>query len=95
METKNSGHCNAHRSRLTEEIGERSGLEDIYQDNEWDGFIAQITRIGAFFSTGKLKLVYLDRGESNDLILLPGNKTSVVLVNPKCPRDRIITILSE
>ncbi len=83
------------QTKLKEEIGQRCGLEDIYQDNSWDGFMAQISRMGAFFDAGKLKLVYLDRSEPNDLILLPGYKTSVLLVNSKCPRDRIITILSE
>jgi CheY-like chemotaxis protein len=83
------------QTRLKEEVGERCGLEDIYQDNSWDGFMAQISRMGAFFGAGKLKLIYLDRREPNDLILIPGHKTSVLLVNAKCPRDRIITILSE
>ncbi len=83
------------QNRLKEQIGERCGLEDIYQDDSWDGFMAQISRMGAFFGAGKLKLAYLDRSEPNDLILLPGYKTSVLLVNSKCPRDRIITILSE
>jgi CheY-like chemotaxis protein len=83
------------QTRLKEEVGKRCGLEDIYQDNSWDGFMAQISRMGAFFGAGKLKLVYLDRSEPNDLILVPGYKTSVLLVNSKCPRDRIITILSE
>lgn len=93
--TKTANIATHIKGKLTEAIGERSGLEDIYQDNEWDGLIAQIIRIGAFFNTGKLKLVYLDRGESNDLILLPGKETHIVLVDPKCPRDRIITLLSE
>jgi CheY-like chemotaxis protein len=83
------------KGKLTEAIGERSGLEDIYQDSEWDGLIAQMIRAGAFFNTGKLKLVYLDRGEANDLILLPGRETYVLLVDSKCPRDRIISLLSE
>jgi CheY-like chemotaxis protein len=83
------------QTRLKEEVGERCGLEDIYQDNSWDGFMAQISRMGTFFGAGKLKLIYLDRSEPNDLILVPGYKTSVLLVNSKCPRDRIITILSE
>ena len=83
------------KNRLQEEVGERCGLEDIYHDNSWDGFMAQISRMGAFFGAGKLKLVYLDRSEPNDVILVPGYKTSVLLVNSKCPRDRIITILSK
>jgi len=83
------------QTKLKEEVGERCGLEDIYQDNSWDGFMAQTSRMGAFFGAGKLKLIYLDRAEPNDLILVPGYKTSLLLVNSKCPRDRIITILSE
>ena len=82
-------------ARLKNELGERCGVEDIYHDNEWEGLIAQITRMGAFFDAGKLRVVYLDRGEPNDFILLPGTETYVLLVNPKCPRDRIITILSD
>jgi CheY-like chemotaxis protein len=94
LESKTPDPLMSIQTRLKEEVGERCGLEDIYQDNSWDGFMAQISRMGAFFGAGKLKLIYLDRSEPNDLILLPGYKTSVLLVNSKCPRDRIITILS-
>jgi CheY-like chemotaxis protein len=95
LESKTTDPLMRMQTRLKEEVGERCGLEDIYQDNSWDGFLAQISRIGAFFRAGKLKLIYLDRNEPNDLILVPGTKTAVLLVNAKCPRDRIITILSE
>jgi len=95
LESKTTDPLMHMQTRLKEEVGERCGLEDIYQDNSWDGFMAQISRMGAFFRAGKLKLIYLDRSEPNDLILVPGYKTSVLLVNAKCPRDRIITILSE
>ena len=83
------------KKKLQKAIGERSGLEDIYQDSEWDGLIAQIMRLGAFFDSGKLRLIYFDKGESADVILLPGKETYVLLVNPKCQRDRIIALLSE
>jgi len=95
LESKTTDPLMRIQTRLREEVGERCGLEDIYQDNSWDGFMAQISRMGAFFRAGKLKLVYLDRNEPNDLILVPGTKTSVLLVNAKCPRDRIINILTE
>jgi CheY-like chemotaxis protein len=95
LESKTTDPLMRMQTRLKEEVGERCGLEDIYQDNSWDGFMAQISRMGAFFRAGKLKLIYLDRNEPNDLILVPGTKTAVLLVNAKCPRDRIITILSE
>lgn len=82
------------RARLEKEIGERRGVEAIYHDNSWDGFIAQATRVGTFFNAGKLKLGYIDRNESNDFILVPGEQTTVISVNPKCPRDRIIKVIS-
>jgi hypothetical protein len=37
----------------------------------------------------------VDRGESKDFILLPGESVTVVAVNPKCARDRIMEALSE
>ena len=84
LESKTTDPLMRMQTRLKEEVGERCGLEDIYQDNSWDGFMAQISRMGAFFRAGKLKLIYLDRSEPNDLILVPGYKTSVLLVNAKC-----------
>jgi len=82
------------RTRLEKEIGERRGLEAIYYDSSWDGFLAQATRVGAFFNAGKLKLGYIDKGESNDFIVVPGKETTVISVSPKCPRDRIIKVIS-
>ena len=80
--------------KLINEIGERCGLEDICYNGSWDGLIAQISRIGSFFNAGELKLGYINRDEANDYMLLPGKKTAVLSLNPKCPRDRIIKLLS-
>lgn len=82
------------KDRLNKELGSRCGLEDIYKDNGWYGLIVQIKRMGAFFNAGDLKLAYLGRGDPNDFVLLPGNEISVLLVNHKCPRDRLISVLS-
>jgi hypothetical protein len=80
--------------RLERELGKRSGLQDIYQDSSWDGLVIQASRLGEFFDVGKLKLGYLDRGESSDFVLLPESPTLVISVSPKAPRDRIIEVLS-
>jgi len=37
----------------------------------------------------------VDRGEAHDFIILPGEKVTVVSVNPKCPTDRLVETLSE
>jgi CheY-like chemotaxis protein len=83
------------QGRLEREFGERWRAVDIYKDGSWDGLIVQMDRIGAFFEAGKLKAGYIDRGKSNDFILLPGKQTTVISVNPKCPRDRILQVLGE
>jgi hypothetical protein len=44
---------------------------------------------------GDLEMGYIDKGEENDYIVLPGEKTTVVAVNPKCPRDKLLRVLSE
>ncbi len=79
---------------LEREIGHSYGVEDIYQDNSWDGFTDQMSDLGAFFEAGKLKIGYIDKGETRDFILLPGRETTVLSVSPKCPRDKIIQMLS-
>lgn len=94
-ELERSVSINTIRDKLKDEIGGNFGLEDIYEDSSWDGLVAQMSRIGVFFNAGKIKISYIDRGESNDFILLPGKRTTVLSVNPRCPKDKIIQVLSD
>jgi hypothetical protein len=71
------------------------GVEAIYHDGSWNGLIAQASRLGRFFNIGELKLAYIDRGEAIDFIVLPGKENTVVSVNPRCPRDKIMKAISE
>jgi hypothetical protein len=75
------------KQKLEEEMGQRHGLVNIYQDNSWDGLIEEITSVGAIFGTGQLRVGYIDRGETSDFILLPDEETTVLSVNPKCPKE--------
>ena len=81
------------RLLIEEQIGQRSGLEDVYKDKSWEGAIRQWAQIGSIFAAGQLQLCYVDRGEANDFIVMPGSDTIVCSVNPKCPRDKIISLL--
>jgi CheY-like chemotaxis protein len=83
------------RQFLKKEVGEGYGIEDVYEDNSWESFLKGIRRLGAAFNSGEFKVAYVDRGESSDFILLPGESVTVVAVNPKCARDRIVEALSE
>ena len=80
---------------LKKEVGEGYGIEDVYEDNSWENFVKGIRRLGATLKAGEFKVAYIDRGESKDFILLPGESVTVVAVNPKCARDRIMEALSE
>jgi hypothetical protein len=80
---------------LKKEVGEGYGIEDVYEDNSWENLVKSIRRLGAAFNAGELKVAYIDRGDSKDFILLPGDSVTVVAVNPRCARDRIMEALSE
>jgi hypothetical protein len=77
------------------EVGDGFGIEDVYEDVSWEKFVKEIRRLGAAFQYGEFKVAYVDRGESRDFILVPGENVTVVAVNPKCARDRMMEALSE
>jgi len=83
------------KEKIEAKLGPSCGLEDIYQDNSWDSRVLQLSRAGIFFNIGELEMGYIDRGEENDFIVLPGENTTVISVNPKCPRDKLLQVLSE
>lgn len=81
------------RRKLESVIGERNCLKDVYRDNAWDDLILQISEIGKFLKAGTLKSCYISKGEPNDFILILGEQTTVVSIDPKCPRDRMLQSL--
>lgn len=83
------------KQRIEEEIGPQCGLEDLYQDEFWDSRVAQLSEVGDFFHLGNFTLGYIDKGDINDYILIPGAKTTVITVDPKCPRDKILRVISD
>jgi len=82
------------RKRLEEELGQRSGVDDIYEDSSWNNLLRQVEETGALLDAGRLRVGYVDRRAGTDLILLPGSPApTVVSVNPRGPKDRILQIL--
>ncbi|MBW2607268.1 MAG: response regulator [Deltaproteobacteria bacterium] len=82
------------KNKIEKQVGSQCRLEDIYIDPSLDDWAVQMSSVGDFFGIGKLKVCYLDKGESNDTILLPGKNTTVISVDSKCPKDKIIQVLS-
>ena len=82
------------KNKIEKQVGSKCGLDDIYIDPSLDDWTVQMSSVGDFFGLGKLKVCYLDNGESNDTILLSGKNTTVISVDSKCPKDKIIQVLS-
>lgn len=82
------------KGRLEQELGDRCGLNDIYKDSSWNDFIDRIKEIESFLDSGKFKVGFINKGESNDYFLLPGEVTTVISVNSQCMRDKMMTALN-
>ncbi|MGD8263289.1 MAG: response regulator [Desulfobacterales bacterium] len=83
------------KDKIVDELGPNCGLEDIYQDKTWDNRVMHLSGAGEFLNLGELILGYVDKGDAHDYILIPGEMTTVIAVNPKCPRDKLLQTLSE
>lgn len=82
------------RYALESRIGQAGGIEDIYRDDSWNGFIHRLSALGDHFKNGPIKLCFVDRGESSGHIIIPGHETTVISVSPKSPHDKIIQALT-
>ncbi|MFN2353435.1 MAG: response regulator [Desulfopila sp.] len=75
------------------QVGKKCGLEQIYYDAKVGNTVEYLNELGAMFNFGKLKVGYIDKGERSDKIVLPGQPSTVIQVNQKCPQDKIIQAL--
>ncbi len=83
------------RSKLEELAGGKKWQGDIYTDSSWQELVAQATKIGKFLKTGTLKACYINSEEATDFVLLPGVEITVISVDPKYPRDKLLQVLSQ
>jgi CheY-like chemotaxis protein len=82
------------KDKIESDVGPACGLEDIYHDDAWDTRVFQLSDAGRYLNIGNLVLGYIDKGDATDYIIMPGEKTTVLAVHPKCPRDKLLQILS-
>jgi len=95
LEEKSESPTEKIKNLLNMKVGERCGLEDIYQDDSMDDVIQTIAELGVMYKFGDFKIGYIDRAATTDTIILSGTPSTIIEVNPKCPRDKIIQVLSE
>ena len=82
------------RKRLDSTVGEKGAIDDIYQDSSRDGLIKHLSSLGELFQAGPFKVGYLDQGGSKGHFIVPGDKTVVIEVGSRCPREKMIEVLS-
>lgn len=96
MELEPENPINAVRDRLEKELGKKSGVDDIYQDGNWDGLLRQVQAAGDLFRAGPFRVGYVDRQSGTDLILVPGDPAPMVIsLHSRGPKDRILQILMD
>ena len=83
------------RDRIEFAIGPRCEAEYIQVGDNWEKRIDRFKKAGQIFGLGNLLAGFIDSGEQKDYVLVPGVQTTVLKVDPKCPRDKIIQILTE
>jgi len=80
---------------LFDTIGSRCGLENVYPDNSWEGVITQMERFGKIMDAGSLKLAYVKNGDKVDYVVIPEKEPLLLVMNTKCPRDRVLQALMQ
>jgi CheY-like chemotaxis protein len=83
------------RTRIEKALGAGCGVEDIMEDPAWSERLKRISRYGQQLNLGQLMVALVNWGDSRDHIVRPGEPPIVVVVGPKCPREKLVQLLSE
>jgi DNA-binding response OmpR family regulator len=83
------------RSRIERAVGATCGVEQVAEDPSWSERLQQMSRQGERLKLGKLTLACVNWGEPHDHIIRPGAPPVVVIVSPKCPREKLMQLLGE
>lgn len=83
------------RDRIEIAIGPRCEAEYILVDENWETRIDRLARAGQLFNMGPMLAGFIDLGEKKDYVLVPGARMTVLKVDQKCPRDKIIQVLTD
>lgn len=81
------------RKKFKAAAGSTDSLDDIYFDGSWYELLEHAKLIAPLFSAGSLKLCFINRNERLNLIVMPGDKPTVLAVTGSCPRDQVMEAL--
>ena len=74
---------------------ERGGIVAIVSGEDWDGLLTGAMQLGAVLGAGALRSCYLKTETSSARVLYPTAPTTIVDLEPECPRDVIRKLLYE
>jgi len=74
---------------------QKKGIASTGADPAWDNLMSLTAILGANINAGNVKACYIDQGRENGLVLLPGDETTVVVLEKNCPGDVIRRLLYE
>ena len=83
------------QTRIEKALGAGCGVESVSADPAWSDCLLLISRYGERLKLGKLTLACVQRGDSHDQFIRPGAPPIVVVASPKCPREKLMQLLSE
>ncbi len=86
--------CKRVPKKIEGALGICSGSAFVFQDDSWSERVRHISRHGEKTQLGKLVVGYIGRADPHDYVVLADDPATVLAVNPKCPRDQIIELLS-
>ena len=81
------------REKYKSAAGTTDNLKDIYTDRTWNELLEHTKLIAPLFSAGSLKLCFINRGESLNLIVMPGDEPTVIEITGDFPRDQVLEVL--
>ena len=81
--------------RIKAAVGHRCNVRGVRADDGWEQRAGRLAEAGDVFGLGKLIAGFVDIGGAGSYVLVPGIRTTVLKVDRKCPRDKVIRVLTE
>jgi CheY-like chemotaxis protein len=92
-EERLAAQLNHLRAKLEQGIGPGGGVERVFiRDPFWNERYQRTAEHGRKLNLGDLVVGYFDPGDSHGYLMMEGKVPAVVVVNRKCPRDKLIKI---
>ncbi|MDY0132545.1 MAG: response regulator [Desulforegulaceae bacterium] len=80
---------------IEDNLPDKTGVLDVYQDSSWSEFIKSSSMLGLVFKKEDLKACYVSKVDSTNFIIVPDKENTVLSVSSKCDREKIYKILMD